>query len=144
MKALPFQANSSQGNYRRLKLCREFTPRLWDTPAPPELSYCQFFHNSKVPYCLRMIALDGLIGLSVFCFDNLIYGIHPHRAREAVPPHEIYNKIPQQRRKTLVWIFLPLSQCEVIEEVWARRGGGPGPGELACPGFVVVPAIFRA
>ncbi|KAF8847847.1 hypothetical protein BDZ45DRAFT_754479 [Acephala macrosclerotiorum] len=140
----------SKGRYRRLKFSEtkmHQQPLLWDTPTPPKLDHCRFFNIDEVPYPvlgadipgptenthrLRTITLGAdLTGLTFFCCAGLIYGIHAHRARDEHTALKAYNKFPQRRRESLLWIFLPL-QREAIEEVWVRHGV-TGPGPLASP-----------
>lgn len=101
---------------------------LWDTPTPPKLSHCRFFNIDDISgltentHRLRTITLGAdLTGLKFFCCAGLIYGIHAHRAKDKRTALETYNKFPQPRRESLLWIFLPLQQREAIEEVWVRH-----------------------
>ncbi|CAG8973649.1 hypothetical protein HYALB_00002215 [Hymenoscyphus albidus] len=105
---------------------------LWDTPVIPDLRHCHLFGASARFNRLRVIQLENLVGLTFFVGGGLLYAIHSHYDPEN-SALETFLRIPDWRRKRLVWLFLPVA--EGIEYLWLRTRKGAN-GQMAEPSLL--------
>jgi hypothetical protein len=84
---------------------------------------------------MRYTKLSKIAGIGVACYQGLIHLYSHHHA--TLPPTSTYKRVDSLVRQTLVWLYLPLEQEELICKIWFYRLRGNlndrAPGILVCP-----------
>lgn len=128
-----------QGNFARIELKHNCTPlgelTLWKTPEPPApLSWS----GSLLPTHGRIVALEGMTGLTATYEDYILRDVHPHFRN-----HDLDIKIPltSPGRLDLTPVYFAFGKGEQISGAWVRCRQDTIDGE---PTLVVRPMTLSA
>ncbi|KAB5572269.1 hypothetical protein GE09DRAFT_1170482 [Coniochaeta sp. 2T2.1] len=98
----------------RLRLdlpARPPTLPIWNTPAPPSLSLCKAY-PAELTSCriISTVEMDEISGVTFFFSLGQLFGIHIHRSEESCAMDTFARDFPNRLRRTVVWIYLPISR----------------------------------
>ncbi|KAI1206000.1 uncharacterized protein F4807DRAFT_242178 [Annulohypoxylon truncatum] len=86
------------------------TPRIWNTPDPPDLSLCTPY-MSAYPSWQHFYAVDTgrIVGITFFFSSGRLFGIHPHYSNtsNAMPT---YCRFSHRRQRGIVWVYQPIAK----------------------------------
>ncbi|KAJ3529490.1 hypothetical protein NM208_g9731 [Fusarium decemcellulare] len=93
--------------------------QTWDTPTPPEMRRCCFY-PAHIRYStqFRTIELRRISGITFF-YHGEIYAIHAH-TQEAPCAQITYQRLSRRRQRSVVWVYVPVSQKDYITALGAR------------------------
>ncbi|KAK3941536.1 hypothetical protein QBC46DRAFT_430920 [Diplogelasinospora grovesii] len=87
---------------------------IWNTPAPPSLTFCKVYPAERACQAFYAVEMDEIKGITFFfSFDDLC-GIHIHRSEESCAMDTFARIFQQPFRRAVVWIYLPISKCDRV------------------------------
>ena len=110
-------------------------PRIWNTPAPPDLSSFQAYSADHLswqqirklsrPDCfswqhLHAVEVEKIRGITFYFYLHAFAGIHIHYEEEPSSMDGRYEKISNGRREG-VWIYLPISKSDQLLAIYIRQ-----------------------
>ncbi|KAL7623258.1 hypothetical protein AAE478_006939 [Parahypoxylon ruwenzoriense] len=117
-----FATQFKDGLLRLLVLPRgQPTPRIWNTPDPPDLSLCTPY-ISAYPSWQRFLAVDmgRVAGITFFFSSGRLFGIHTHYSKtsDAMPT---YCRFSHRRRRGIVWVYQPIAKHDRLLVLGVRE-----------------------
>ena len=129
----PYLSKHWQGPFLHPR-AKEGALELWDVPDIPRKETYRLRSPKREqgsPTLIRSIEMDGLTGLTFFCFNNELYGIHGHQSSGS-SAHSTFLKINHYIRVHVDARYLPLNPGnDPITQVWSMRGKSTGTWSLA-------------
>jgi len=102
---------------------------MWNVINPPEHgSYHSTGRYLTSPRQTRSIDMRGVTGLTVFCDNRSIYGVHAHRADEMAIG--TYQSLHPTCQHTVMWRYFPFQPKEVVTRAWIRENSGFANGTI--------------
>ncbi|KAL2185713.1 hypothetical protein L209DRAFT_756953 [Thermothelomyces heterothallicus CBS 203.75] len=88
---------------------------IWNTPAPPSLDLCKAY-PADLASCQTIctVEMDQIRGITFFFSLGQLFGIHVHRSEGSCAMDTFTRNFPNRLRRTIVWIYLPISQHDRI------------------------------
>ncbi|KAK4198906.1 hypothetical protein QBC40DRAFT_340954 [Triangularia verruculosa] len=85
---------------------------IWNTPAPPIYkAYPADLASCQTIYAIKM---DEIKGITFFFSFGQLFGIHIHGSKESYAMDTFTRNFPNRLQRTVVWIYLPISQDDRI------------------------------
>ncbi|KAI1506712.1 hypothetical protein F5X99DRAFT_365271 [Biscogniauxia marginata] len=123
-----FAAQLKDGLLRLVLPRGQPTPRIWNTPNPPDLSLCTPY-ISAYPSWQRFFAVDTgrIAGITFFFSLGRLFGIHTHYSNtsDAMPT---YHHFSHRRRRGIVWVYQPITEHDRLLVLGVRESSH---GELS-------------
>lgn len=95
----------------RLVVARQPSLQLWNTPAPPSLRLCTAYPADDARcQTLHAVEMDEIQGLTFFFSDGSLFGLHVHQRGDSCAMDSYSRAFSNRRRRSIVWIYLPISQ----------------------------------
>ncbi|KAL2264250.1 hypothetical protein VTK26DRAFT_9026 [Humicola hyalothermophila] len=116
-------AQFKNGRLRLLLPSSLRTLPIWNTPAPPSLNLCRGY-PAELASCqtLHTVEMNEIKGITFFFSSGQLFGIHIHRSEDSCAMDTFARDFPNRLRRTMVWIYLPISQHDRALVLGVREG----------------------
>ncbi|KAK4234056.1 hypothetical protein C8A03DRAFT_18978, partial [Achaetomium macrosporum] len=97
--------------------------QLWNTPTPPSLALCRAY-PADIARCQSFYAveMDKINGLTLFFSGARLFGLHVHHLGESCAIDDYIRALSNRRRRSIVWIYLPISKGDRPALLGIREG----------------------
>ncbi len=97
--------------------------QLWNTPAPPSLTLCRLY-PAETARCQNFYAveMDKIDGITFFFSGGQLFGLYVHQLDESCAMDSYLRAFSNRRRRSIVWIYLPISKRDRVLLLEIREG----------------------
>ncbi|KAI1477525.1 hypothetical protein F4774DRAFT_388568 [Daldinia eschscholtzii] len=97
-------------------------PRIWNTPNPPELNFCNPYIRGYNPSWQRFFAVDTgrISGITFFFSSNRLLSIYPHYSNTS-DAMATYRRFSYRRKRDIVWVYQPISKHDRLLVLGVRE-----------------------